>query len=200
MINSTLPLANVELIKAEKARERKAAMEAREYRKENYYNCLDDFSYGGLCDWADQVGAMQLNSLVKLFEAQDASETKSLTETDVDLVLVRESDGKRFEKVVETRFGYSCVSKDGEFVGFAKKISTYHKKGLRTFEVTRKYEYQLGHAWTRSYKPVFTWIKAEDPIEREVKTFETYGNIYAYSNRQHSHVRWVWDLHLQGQF
>lgn len=112
----------------------------REYRMKNYYDCVDDYSFGGLCDKAD-------NEL----------EDRLRTERDIMIEQVR-NDGK----VIRTSFFHRLVSNsgevcdgakygqygayfaiDGKFVGVPKKLCTLTEKGYKLYKVERTYECTL---------------------------------------------------------
>lgn len=110
--------------------------ERREYRMKNYYDCVDDYSYGGLCDKAD-----------------DELEDKLRTQRDI-LIEQAKNDGK----VIRQSSFYRLVSAtgscegasygeygeyfaiDGKFVGVPKRLSTLTKKGYKLVHVERTYE------------------------------------------------------------
>ena len=91
-----------------------------------------------------------------------------LTQLYNDLELVRESDGKVFSKVVKTRYGVAFVSEDGEFVSVSKKLSTYHKKGFKTFSVKYAIEYRLTGHITNKMNFVIESSKAVDLVKEEI--------------------------------
>lgn len=126
--------------------------ERRQYRMKNYYDGVDDYSFGGLCDKAD-------NEL----------EDKLRTERDILIEQVENDD-----KVIRTSFFHRLVSNtgevcdgarygqygayftiDGRFVGVPKKLCTLTKKGYKLYKVKRTYECTLkevckyGARWRR---------------------------------------------------
>lgn len=117
-------------------------------RAENYYNCLDDYSYGGICDRAAVDGiserGMQRRAL------QEQIENGAFVEVFKSNVLLYQ--GKVVsDRVVNGRFG-PCWIIPGEkgsapgFVSVAKKASTYEKKGfeVKTREIKLEYYYTGG--------------------------------------------------------
>lgn len=108
----------------------------REYRMNNYYNCVDDYSWGGICDKADN-------------ELQD----RLRTERDIEIEQVK-NDGyylrhSEFYRLVDDngnealgtsygRYGhYFAIG--GKFVSVPKRVATLEKKGYRLERVTRQY-------------------------------------------------------------
>lgn len=110
--------------------------ERREYRMKNYYDCIDDYSWGGICDQAD-------NEL----------EDKYRMERDI---LIEQVNGNG--KVKRTSSFYRLVSNsdfcdgasegqygqyfkiDGCFIGVPKKLATLKKKGFSLIFIERTYE------------------------------------------------------------
>lgn len=111
---------------AENAQMRKNA----EYRMQNYFNCVDDYSWGGICDQAADAAYSKRMLLHENLKYQlengafiDTVETSVLCDMNGNIVS---------EKIVNGRFGECWIIENGNyptFIGVAKKQSTYNKKG-----------------------------------------------------------------------
>jgi len=110
------------------------------YRLQNYLNCVDDYSFGGICDQAQDQKEGQMIRLLHLLEEQEAN--GGFLEEEVQELELQTLDGEFLSNnIVNGRFGYCFMYGTEEtgmnFVGLSKKQSTYQKKGLQV--VTRKY-------------------------------------------------------------
>jgi len=92
---------------------------------------------------------------------------EKLSKTYNDLVLVRKSDGKRFEKIVSTRYGQAFVN-DGEFISISKKINTYLKNGFDVFKSVVTIEY----AESNRTIEVISITSKEEPISSFDQDFD----------------------------
>jgi hypothetical protein len=105
------------------------------YRSENYYNCVDDYSSGGICDRAANENISACNSHVRNLEYQKIN--GSVIDTFFQDVLC-DLDGKVVsERVVKGRFGDCWIIGDGadvQFIGCAKKQATYNAKGFQVMQ------------------------------------------------------------------
>ncbi len=122
---------------------REAHKEASNYRMENYFNCVDDYSWGGICDKAQD----QKNSL--MYGAQhlltmQLEEGKPFVREFRIPVLMDLQGNVVSEKIIEGKFGDCWIIKTGEnvsFVSLAKKQETYNKKGFKVMDVVYTLEY-----------------------------------------------------------
>ena len=104
-------------------------------RMENYYNCVDDYSWGGLCT--------QANIQARHRAERDLNErieeiVRDIASGEVAACGTREGQYGRYFHTYEA-FG-------DKFISCAKKVSTYEKKGFRPYiqEVTEKVK-RVGH-------------------------------------------------------
>jgi len=134
---STLTKEQIERINAIKANSENqlARLQADEDRRaDNYYDCLDDYSYGGLCskanaqaqgrviagmNWAIQEVVLGYIPLVK--------RRNILKDLNGNIVATGTHEGK---------FGRFFVTDNGVFVSCRTKLSTYEKKGYIPYVVT----------------------------------------------------------------
>lgn len=113
-----------------------------DYRMQNYYNCVDDYSWGGLCDQAANESYRKRfrlhNDLV--IQMRDGAFVD-----DIEISVLADMDGNIVsDKIVNGRFGECWIIKNGgnvEFVGVAKKQATYNKKGYKVMTIVYKVEF-----------------------------------------------------------
>lgn len=124
----------------------KTSRDAINYRMGNYYNCIDDYSSGGLCDKAANENIADHQRYIRLIEEQIKLDGKTFVEEFIQHVLV-DSTGKIVsDKLIYGRFGPCWIIPGGEgsgvsFVSESKKMSTYNKKGYGLAEIKTKVEY-----------------------------------------------------------
>lgn len=109
------------------------ARAASEKRMENYYNCLDDYSWGGICDRASDESRGQRNSARNILSEQLERGTGTI-EIFEQAVLLTTGGQVASTQIVNGKFGECWLIKEGNnvsFVGVAKKQATYEKKGYR---------------------------------------------------------------------
>lgn len=108
--------------------EDKDAHKNAECRMNNYFNCVDDYSWGGLCDQAASQGynrrSVLRNALIQLRNNGGA------IFEDINLPVLCDMDGNIVsDNVVWGAYGKCWVTPNGQFIGCAKKSATYAKKG-----------------------------------------------------------------------
>lgn len=111
-------------------------------RMENYYNCLDEYSFGGICDKAAEEAIRQSKNNIRLLQEQKTTgasieEFTLSTLTDLDGNLVS-------DKLVQGMYGECWLIGSGDsvqFVGVAKRSATYLKKGYKLMERVFTIEY-----------------------------------------------------------
>jgi len=113
-----------------------------EYRMQNYFNCIDDYSWGGLCDQAaDRAYAKRF----RLFNWLSTQMRDGAYVEDVERSVLVDMNGNIVsDKIVNGKFGQCWIIKDGDnvsFVGVAKKQSTYNKKGYKVMTLINTIEY-----------------------------------------------------------
>ncbi len=115
-----------------------------DYRMENYFNCVDDYSWGGVCDKAQDQAESRMLYIIDLLKSQEENGgyfIKNVTE----LVLQNFDGSFLSDTVVKCRYGY-CFMWGREqtglhFCGVAKKQSTYTGKGFKV--ISRRYELKV---------------------------------------------------------
>ncbi len=138
----------------------------REYRMKNYYDCVDDYSFGGLCDKADDELQNKLCIERDIMIEQVKNDGKVLRNSSFYRLVSNTGDtcdGARFG-----RYGWYFII-DEKFIGVPKKLSTLAKKGYKLCKVSRTYECTLkevgsyGTRW-RTMKLVNETIEEENAI------------------------------------
>jgi hypothetical protein len=113
-----------------------------DYRMQNYYNCVDDYSWGGLCDQAANELYRERKNLKDNLETQ--FKEGAFVET-IETSILCDMDGNVIsDRIVNGKFGECWIIKNGSavsFVSVAKKQSTYNKKGYKAMTIWTKVEY-----------------------------------------------------------
>ncbi len=113
-----------------------------DYRMQNYFNCVDDYSWGGICDKAaDEAYRKRLRIYnFLLTQMHDGAYVE-----DVEISVLTDMNGNIIsDKIVNGKFGQCWIIKNGDsvnFVGVAKKLSTYNKKGYKVMTLINTIEY-----------------------------------------------------------
>jgi hypothetical protein len=109
----------------------------REYRMKNYLDCIDDYSWGGLCDQADNLLEDRYRTArdIRIEQVQnDGYYYRTST-----FYRLRDDNGNVADGATYGQYGeYFRIN--GKFVGVPKKVSTLTKKGYALEKVTRTYK------------------------------------------------------------
>lgn len=109
----------------------------REYRMKNYYDCVDDYSFGGICDKADDELANKLYIKRDVMIEQVENDGKVIRNS--SFFRLASNDGAFCDGARWGQYGaYFEIS--GKFVGVPKKLNTLTKKGYKLYKVSRTYE------------------------------------------------------------
>ena len=112
-----------------------------ESRMENYYNCVDDYSWGGISDRANSQATMKASYNVSLAKEQLESGPIRMEER---VSVLADLDGNPVDaKLVNTRYGKSWViQNNGQpiWVGAEATPATYAKKGYTLLEAVHEYD------------------------------------------------------------
>lgn len=128
-----------------------AIQERRNYRMKNYYDCVDDYSFGGLCDKADDELENRLRTTREIKIEEVMNDGKVIRQSSFYRLV---SDKSKCDGAKCGRYGEYFVI-DDKIVGVPKKLSTLSKKGYKLFHIKRKYECTLkevnkhGVVWRR---------------------------------------------------
>lgn len=120
----------------------KNSREGMQYRSDNYYNCVDDYSMGGICDQAAMDNIRQNEGAIKAMEEQIEKGTRRET---VRRQVLCDLDGNILtDQIVNTKFGGAWIIRNGEekpkWVNITKRQATYEKKGFRVMTVSMRIE------------------------------------------------------------
>lgn len=114
------------------------------YRLQNYLNCVDDYSFGGLCDKAQDEHYRALSRVLGLVKEQEENGGYIIEELE-ELELQTLAGEFVSKNIIQGKFGlcfmYGSESKGLKFVGLSKKQSTYDKKGFKV--VSRVYKVKV---------------------------------------------------------
>lgn len=119
----------------------KTSVDAENYRMENYYNCVDDYSWGGICSQAANENISRNRNLINSLNEQMVN--GSFIEDEYIEVLCDLNGNIVSNKIINGKFGFSWVLNGGGFVSVSKKESTYEKKGYKVMMIHYRYEYYL---------------------------------------------------------
>jgi len=115
-----------------------------EYRMQNYFNCIDDYSWGGI---QDQTQSQKENRLLWLIDRVKEQDNNGgfLEESATELIL-QSSDGAFVSaNIVRGKWGkcfmWGSEEQGMSFLGLSTKQSTFAKKGYRV--VTKKYRLKV---------------------------------------------------------
>lgn len=119
-----------------------------EYRMQNYFNCVDDYSWGGICDQAaSQAESIRMHNRNVLKNQLENGIQKEVFTVNV----LTDLDGNVVsETIVNGKFGPCWLIKNESgtsFLSVAKKAATYEKKGYKVMQrqITCEYYYTLRH-------------------------------------------------------
>jgi len=115
-----------------------------DYRMQNYFNCVDDYSWGGICDQAQDRTYSNLSHVLNLVKEQEEN-GGFLTEVVTELEL-RNLDGSVVSSnIIKGKFGncfmWGTEQNGFSFCGLSKKQSTFEKKGYVV--VSKHYELKV---------------------------------------------------------
>jgi hypothetical protein len=114
-----------------------AINERREYRMKNYYDCIDDYSWGGMCDKADDLLQERCRAERDILIEQ-AQNDGCYYRTSM-FYRLKDDNGNVADGATYGQYGeYFRIN--GKFVGVPKKVSTLTRKGYTLELVTRKYK------------------------------------------------------------
>ncbi len=111
--------------------------ERRQYRMENYYNCVDDYSFGGICDKADNEleDRCRVERGILIEQVQNGGYYVRTS----SFYRLRDNEGHTADGASNGQYG-SYFDINGKRVGVPKKVATLEKKGYTLELVTRKYK------------------------------------------------------------
>jgi hypothetical protein len=147
-----------------------------EARMENYYNCLDDYSFGGICDKAASENIAANQGLVRAMEAQIENGPQRMA--DRRQVLCDMEGRIVTQRIVNTRYGSAWIyfpngeEESPQFVSLAKRQGTYEKKGFRLMTVETEFEYYFCPQFTKEGLWMRSRILRRELVEPEKEEFD----------------------------
>ena len=142
------------------------ALENAKYRMQNYLDCKDDYSWGGACDQASDNEVRQAKLHLDLSKEQIINGgflTYNSTKTVFKNI---DSDEVVGEGMFNGDYGSCCRLNDGRYIGQAKRLSTYAKKGLKLY--IQETEYKMVYSGiSKNGNPIYKNIEVLEQNETE---------------------------------
>lgn len=110
--------------------------ERRAYRMQNYYDCVDDYSWGGLCDKADDEQENRL-CIMRDILIEEAINGGYHVET-LTYYQLKDNEGNLCVGARNGQWGQYFVINE-KYVGVPKRVATLEKKGYILEKVTRTF-------------------------------------------------------------
>lgn len=160
----------------------KVAAEAATYRMNNYFNCVDDYSWGGICDQSADRSRSQRESLRYALKDQLENGGNAFVET-FDIPVLCDMNGRELtDRVVSGKYGLCWIIGNDcpTFVGVSKKQATYNKKGYQVMTKKVKVEYYYTGGITKKGRSSIVARVLSNDLVNEFPAEETVGRfIYA---------------------
>ena len=159
----------------------KRLREDEDKRMENYYNCVDDYSWGGLCSKANAIAQDRAHQALQDRIEEIVRGGFLLRERRVNILRSLATDEVVATGVCDGSYGPYFRTTDGKFVSLAKKVSTYEKKGYKPFVQTIIEKVVRFGTWSKSgdlrYKLVEVVSVTEELSTERVYSRPTYGDL-----------------------
>lgn len=107
----------------------KKIQEDEEYMMRNYYDCIDDYSWGGLGSKVNARAERIAKEVKEVLIEEIVRGGYIIRERRVNALLDKETGEKVAEGTHQGKYGRFFVTKDEKFVSCAKQVKTYEKKG-----------------------------------------------------------------------
>lgn len=159
-----------------------------DYRMQNYYNCVDDYSWGGICDQIADRAKRERDADLSLLKEQ-LKLGKAISDQQHCSILV-DAETKQIvsERIVKGKFGDCWIIKNGndvKFVSVAKKQSTYQKKGYLVF--AKHYHFEYYGYFSKGVKIQLRILKTEilEELPEYQSTYLSQDLYFAIKNKEH---------------
>jgi hypothetical protein len=124
-----------------------------DYRMMNYYNCVDDYSWGGRSDQAQDHEMSRMRGM--LYNVLEQEENDGFCKEIAYSYELQDMDGNVLStRLVNGKFGLCFIIKKSEhdvcFVSATKNQSTFAKKGFKV--ITKTYELKVVYTGTLNSK------------------------------------------------
>ena len=110
--------------------------EQEDARMQHYYDCIDDYSWGGLCTKANYLARGRAKQTLEDRIEEIVRGGFLIRERLVNVLRDINTNEVVATGTHEGRYGRFFVTEDGVFVSCAKKVGTYEKKGFRPYVQT----------------------------------------------------------------
>ena len=110
--------------------------EDEERRAEHYYDCLDEYSYGGPCSIANARAIRRADKVLADRIEEIVRGGYLLRERRVNILRSIETGAIVATGTHEGTYGRYFRTEDGQFVSCTKRVATFEKKGYRPFVQT----------------------------------------------------------------
>ena len=114
----------------------KGLIEDEDRRMQNYYDCIDDYSWGGLCTQANYLARDRARVALEEKIEEIVRGGFIIRTRKVNVLLDKDTGEIVAEGTHEGRYGRYFTLDDGTYVGCAKQIATFEKKGLLPYVQT----------------------------------------------------------------
>lgn len=150
--------------KAERIMQINAAYEAeiaainqrRDYRWQNYLDCVDDYSVCGLCDKADSMAEWRAKTTRDIL-LQQVENDGHFVQMASEYVLLDMNDNIVSDNLFHGHYGLCFKTAEG-YVGVPKKMSTLTKKGYQIGRLDRTFKCVFG-GWSNKDRLLFKNIE-----------------------------------------
>ena len=145
-------------------------------RMEHYYDCMDDYSWGGPCSKANAIAQSRTHQVLNdrieeivrggyLIRTRRVNALRSIATGEIVSVGTHEGTYGRYFRTY-----------DGQFVSVRTKVSTYEKKGYKPIVQTITEKVVRDGAWPKSGDLRYKFIETIS-VEEEVSTEIVYDRI-----------------------
>ena len=174
---TTEQIERINAIEESFKRQMESINERRAYRAQNYYDCVDDYSWGGLCDKADneEENRLVISKQIAIEEVKNGG----YHVVNTCYYQLRDNEGNVAIGARSGQWGeYFTIN--GKYVGVPKRVATLEKKGYILEKVSHTYHcVYKGWSSNREYILYKSIERVSEQIERVTKdTMPSYiGNL-----------------------
>lgn len=163
----------------------KAIRERREYRMKNYYDCVDDYSFGGICDQADNQlqNELEITRNIRIQEVLNGGFYIRKSE----FYRLSDENGNSTTGTHSGRYGDFFVIND-KCVSVPKKVATLEKKGYTLEKIERTYKCTYKGFSNKGNVMCQTMEIASETITKVTEMPDYIGNL--------SYIDWQYDAYF----
>ena len=145
-------------------------------RMENYYNCIDDYSWGGLCSKANAIARDRADKALQDRIEEIVRGGFLIRERRVNILRSIATGEIVATGIHDGQYGPYFRTTDGKFVNLAIRVSTYEKKGYKPYVQTITEKVVRDGVWHKSGDLRYKFIETLSVTE-EVNTERVYDRI-----------------------